>query len=664
VRAARLRVALVVREFTPDRDQVSRYVQHAGQELVRAGHQVHLLSAQGEFDTAEKHGMDAVPLPALSEGQTFLTPAHAHADRVYAALRALHEHTPLDAVEFPERDGEGLTTIRAKRLLGEFRDTALTVRLHAPAALLAPHLGEHPGNTDRAMAAHAEEYCVRHADLLLLPSGRVAEYARERNGRVLAAPYPVPPVAPVPLADPASRAAHHVVYAGPLDPLGGADVFVQAAVRLARTEPDVTFTLFGPRTAHRRLGLPHADHLARRIPADLRWRIGFLDPADAPDRAAVWASAHLCVIPARWDNCPFEALEAMAHGVPVVCTEGGGTAELVSNGRSGFVVPPGDPEALAGVLAKLVGPGSSYDDDRAAMSRQARAAVRDYGAPAARRLIAGYRTARRPSVPVRTAAPVSVIVAVHNKGRWLRETLASVRAQTHPAVEIVVVNDGSTDPATITAFHALPDDVVKVDKTNGGPGSAYNAGFAAAGGEFLLPLDGDDLLHPDCVAIMAAVLHREPELAYAACYVRHFGLLDVIDAPLGIVPALTPFLNTAGKRTRLLRRTAVEAVGGYDEELPTLDDWELLVRLDRAGYEGDVVPRALFSYRRHAESLTFASPAPMFHDEYQYILAKHADVLAEQGLAACHHLLHLWKNRVEPSLAGRWRQAAEEGRHA
>ncbi|MGG2463640.1 hypothetical protein ACO0M4_28220 [Streptomyces sp. RGM 3693] len=175
-----------------------------------------------------------------------------------------------------------MTAIRAKRLLGEFENTALAVRLHAPAALVGPLSGDHPGDTDWTMAAHAEEYCTRHADLLLAPSDRVTAYARERNGRVRTAPYPVPSTDPAP--DASGSAARHVVYAGPLDPLGGADVFLTAALRLARTNPDLRFTLFGPRTDRHRLGLPYVDRLLRRIPTRLRDRILVREPADMPDR--------------------------------------------------------------------------------------------------------------------------------------------------------------------------------------------------------------------------------------------------------------------------------------------------------------------------------------------------------------------------------------------
>ncbi|MEW2033741.1 glycosyltransferase [Streptomyces roseifaciens] len=657
-------MALVVRDFRPSWDQVSRYVLNAGRQLVRDGHRVHLLSATGDLGEAERHGLRPVPLATRPEGYAYFTPAHAHADRIYEALRALAAASGLDAVEFPDRDGEGLTTIRAKRLLGEFPDTALTVRAHAPASLTGPLSGEQPGDTDRAMAAYAEEYCLRHADLVLLPSHRVAAFARSLNRECRYSPCPLAP-SDLLTRPPGDEPLRQVTFAGPVSALGGADVFLTAAARLAESDPDLTFTLFGRRAGRPGAGLLGDRYLDRYldglVTGPLRGRVTFLDPAAVPDRGRLWRDTRLCVVPARWDNRPYEALEAMSHGCPVVCASGGGTAELVADGVSGFVTPAGDPDALVRLLARLTGADAHLLD---ATARLGSAAARSHSDPvtAVRLLADAYREARRGPRKERAGGTpvVSVVITVYNKGRWLAETIASVRAQTHPRTEIVVVNDGSTDPATRAAFHALTG-VVKVDKPNGGPGSAYNAGIAAASGEFVLPLDGDDLLEPDCVATALAALQRAPELGHVSCYVRHFGLVNTMDAPLGTVPALMPFLNTGGKRTRLLRRSALAVVGGYDERLPTLDDVELLIRLERSGQEGDIVPRALFSYRRHAESLTFASPGKQFVDEHQYILAKHADLLAAQGPAACHHLLHLWKNGVEFSPSARWRRARQEG---
>ncbi|WP_424888906.1 glycosyltransferase [Streptomyces sp. XH2] len=652
----------MVRDFRPARDQVSRYVLNAGRQLVRDGHRVHLLSATGDFGEAERHGLRPVPLATRPEEEkyTYFTPAHAHADRIYETLRALAAESGLDAVEFPDRDGEGLTTIRAKRLLGEFPDTALTVRAHAPAALTGPLSGARPGDTDRAMAAYAEEYCIRHADLVLLPSRRVAAYARSLNGKCRYSPCPLAP-SDLLTGPPSGGRSRQVTFAGPVGTLGGADVFLTAAARLAVSDPDVTFTLFGRKAGRPGAGLLGDRRLDRLVSGPLRGRVTFLDPADVPDRAGLWRNTRLCVVPARWDNRPYEALEAMSHGCPVVCASGGGTAELVTDGVSGFVTPVGDPDALARLLTRLTGADAHLLDETARLGSAA-ARARSDPVTAARLLADAYREARPGLREGRTddTPVVSVVISVYNKGRWLAGTLASVRAQTHPRTEIVVVNDGSTDPATRAAFDALTG-VVKVDKPNGGPGSAYNAGIAAASGEFVLPLDGDDLLEPDCVATALEALRRAPELGHVTCYVKHFGLVNAMDAPLGTVPALMPFLNTGGKRTRLLRRSALDAVGGYDERLPTLDDVELLIRLERAGRNGDIVPRALFSYRRHPASLTFASPGEQFVDEHQYILAKHADLLAAQGPAACHHLLHLWKNSIEFSPSARWRRARKEG---
>jgi glycosyltransferase involved in cell wall biosynthesis len=651
-----MRIALVIRNFSPAWDQASRYVLNAGQQLIREGHRIHLVTdtdvGSEAIQAAMRCGLDVVPVHPAPARHDYMAPAHAYADRVYATLRSLRTESGIDAVEFTDQDGEGLTTIRAKRLLGEFCDTALVVRLHAPATLVAQRIGDRRTDFRRSIAAYAEDYCIRHADLLLLPSQSVAHYAQERSQRLWHSPYPLSDHDLGSLVPLSERPEDHIVFAGTLDPAGGVDLFLAAADRLAQTMPKLVFTLFGPRNDHRRFGLPYTQELDRLITGPLRDKLRVLDPVAVTDRTEIWRSARVCVFPARWDNCAYEALEAMSHGGIVICAHQGGMPQVVTHAESGFLVDPTDCDELTGTIARLVG----TEGER--IWRRAAAAARAYGDPhtATARILAGYRQARRhrkPQAPG-TSPTVSVIIAVFNKGLLLRDAVASVRKSEYPNVEIIVVNDGSTDTCTNAVFDALTG-VTKIAKRNGGPGSAYNAGFAASTGDFVLPLDGDDLLHPEFLPTAVRALQRETQLAYVTCYVQHFDLLDVIEAPVGLVPDLMTFLNTAGKRTGLFRRTVFEALRGFDEQLPTLDDWELLIRMSKNGYDADVIPRALFHYRRHAASLTFTSPTDLFLDEHHYILTKHADLLAKQAPAPVYHLLHLWKNKIELSRSARWR---------
>ena len=105
---------------------------------------------------------------------------------------------------------------------------------------------------------------------------------------------------------------------------------------------------------------------------------------------------------------------------------------------------------------------------------------------------------------------ISVVVPFYNNADLLGDCLASIAAQTYPALEVIMVDDGSTDggAAVATAQAAADPRFTLVSVPNGGPGSARNHGISAAGGEFLAFVDADDLLPPDAYATMIAVLER------------------------------------------------------------------------------------------------------------------------------------------------------------
>jgi glycosyltransferase involved in cell wall biosynthesis len=200
--------------------------------------------------------------------------------------------------------------------------------------------------------------------------------------------------------------------------------------------------------------------------------------------------------------------------------------------------------------------------------------------------------------------------------------------------------------------------VVKVRKANGGIASALNAGLAASSGRYIVPLGADDLLHPEYLAKGLAALERNPDLSYVTCYARYFGLLDLVYAPVGYVPELMLFLHTDGKTTTMFDAEALRDVGGYDEDMFAFEDWEIQIRLHKQGHRGDVLPAALFSYRRHAESTVYTRSNFKRVELLQFLADKHQDLLAEQYQVVVAHLLHLWKTGYEPSESVRQQLAA------
>jgi glycosyltransferase involved in cell wall biosynthesis len=227
---------------------------------------------------------------------------------------------------------------------------------------------------------------------------------------------------------------------------------------------------------------------------------------------------------------------------------------------------------------------------------------------------------------------------------------------------VVVVDDGSTDPATRQVFDTLHG-VVKLRQQNRGLAAARNAGIAASSGTLILPLDADDMVHPAYAGLAARALERARDLAYVTSYSRNFGLFDSAFAPVGNVLPLMPFLHTDGRCASLYRRSALEQVGGYDEDLPAYEDWELHIRLGKSGLVGDVLPLELFFYRRHRASLVFRYSNANRVELLQYLMRQHADLLTPQGLELALKLVHLWRTGFESSESMRFIAAEAMANH-
>lgn len=124
---------------------------------------------------------------------------------------------------------------------------------------------------------------------------------------------------------------------------------------------------------------------------------------------------------------------------------------------------------------------------------------------------------------------VSIVINNYNYGCFLSEAIESALEQTYSNLEVIVVDDGSTDNSReIIAQYAEKGKVIPVFKENGGQGSAFNAGFKASRGELVLFLDADDVLLPQCVAKVMEVW--EPHLAKVQW---RMGLVDKRKKPLG-----------------------------------------------------------------------------------------------------------------------------------
>src|SRR5580692_7737105 len=116
---------------------------------------------------------------------------------------------------------------------------------------------------------------------------------------------------------------------------------------------------------------------------------------------------------------------------------------------------------------------------------------------------------------------VSILINNYNYAKFLDQAIDSALTQTYGKVEVVVVDDGSTD-ASLEIMAGYGDRIVAVTKQNGGQASAYNAGFDASRGEIICILDADDLFLPHKVSRVVAAYEDNPEIGWCFDLVREF----------------------------------------------------------------------------------------------------------------------------------------------
>jgi glycosyltransferase involved in cell wall biosynthesis len=192
---------------------------------------------------------------------------------------------------------------------------------------------------------------------------------------------------------------------------------------------------------------------------------------------------------------------------------------------------------------------------------------------------------------------VSVIIPVHNGGRYLRAALESVLAQTYRPLEVIVVDDGSVDDSGPIAqsFH----DVRYIHQPNQGVAAARNHGIEAARGEYLAFLDQDDLWTPEKLKLQIGYLLSHPDVGYTLTQ-QQFFLDPGATLPAWFRKELLPSVHTGWVLgTLVVRRTAFAEVGNFATGYSAASDGDWFFRAKAAAIPMAVIPELLLLKRIH-----------------------------------------------------------------
>lgn len=234
---------------------------------------------------------------------------------------------------------------------------------------------------------------------------------------------------------------------------------------------------------------------------------------------------------------------------------------------------------------------------------------------------------------------VSIVIPCYNCGPYVFDAIGSARAQDHPHVEIILVNDGSDSPQSLELLRRASRQVDRyVEQPNRGLAAARNAGFRSARGSYVVPLDSDDLLEKKFVSECLDAIRHHPEAGFVHTDYRVFGTEDYVerleDYNLNRLLEENTLIYAA-----LIGKADWELAGGYDDsEKLAYEDWEFWLRMAAHGKFGCQIHKPLFRYRKHGPSLI------------DVLRQHHAELAAR--IRANHPELYEFANRAK--IKARW----------
>jgi glycosyltransferase involved in cell wall biosynthesis len=542
----------------------------------------------------------------------------------------------------------------------------ILVHLHSPTFELAMLNQEPRYRLPEYWVAQMEKFCIVAADAVLSPSRFLADLIQSRFSQPLGITTIPYPLLKNNEPSPESGQQGHLVYVGRFELRKGILPLVKACSQMWAEGTDFTLSLVGGDADFFPRATTVGDFLRQRY---ARWiDSGHLKIlGQLPHSEVLYHMRHAwaTVVPSIWENFPNTCIEAMGERQVVLASRAGGQAEMIEHdGVNGFLFDwqtSGEFERQVQRILDLT------DTERLAIAQNAHQRITTLCDPvtvipqrlAHYRSIIAQQQPRRifprvhqltpdgggnapaglnlfPSSTPEQTGMLSVVVPFYNLGSYLQETLTSILAAVRPPYEVIIINDGSTDIASLALLKEIEsrgmENVRVVHTDNQGLASARNTGAEHARGEFLSFVDADDIVEEGFFAQALALLQRYANVTFVYSWVRYFGEATEIWPTWN---AEFPYLLSHNMLTPLvvLRRSAFLQWARNTPAMEySLEDYEGWVGLVEAGGVGVSLARPLVRYRVRAGSMYRSANRNQLLYLYDVITQRHPEAYRQWGV--------------------------------
>lgn len=657
--------------------------------LVAAGHEVVCLFAKAAdcgarhmAEWTEKFRARGVQLVALPLSKVPIDGLY-YSTRSYEAYNWLKANDRFDVIHFPEWQALGYHTQVAKRQGLAFGRACICIGTHSMTDWLKTANHEYFADHNELQLDHMERQSVALADVLVSPSRYLLEWISGRGWTLPEASYVQQNIMPLSATRPANavtrgtRRISELVFFGRLETRKGVQLFCDALDRLAaRGAAPARVTFLGKEATV--AGMTGEAYVRKRA-ENWRWQVQLLKDYDQVKAMEyLRGEGRLAVVSSLVENSPYTVLECLGADIAFVASRVGGIPELIAAEDVETVCFDLKPDALAARLESVLLNGfkTARPSVDATATKQQWVAWHE---------ACGRAERSKPLQAERSEWPkISLCLTTYNRPAFLRQALESIRALTYPALEVVLVDDGSTQPDAIAILDEIaPEFALRgwqiVRQPNRYLGAARNTGARHATSDYLLFMDDDNYAEPTEVGtLVRAMLGSGADIV--CCGMNYFSGQTAPDRkappkgrwlPTGGSASAGAFANCFGDANALVRRSCFEAVGGFTEDYGvTHEDWEFHARAVLKGFRLEVVPEFLFWYRANEGSMIRTlAPYPNYARSLRPYLdavppALHGLVRYAQGAsrspgpagnsAGWTHYIQLtvqWRSKLEAGLA-------------
>lgn len=569
-------------------------------------------------------GINFVPAaePTIPSARGSVGRAMSTARKVYEYLKS----ESFDIVHASEWKGNVFYALLAKKLGMAFANTTFCIKTSSPGLWSTMGNNVLVDEPQNLLQSYIERKSVEWGDIIISPSLHMLRWM-ENHGYELPKErcYVQPNI--MPISDSCTTASHEgqssayldnvkeLVFFGRLEPRKGIQVFCQALSKLEdkRSTPFKVVFLgkFNPAR------FDAESYIQTHSKAwSFEWEI-IQDYNALEALNYLRTNNRLAVIPSLLDNSPFTIYECLSEKIPFLCSDRGGTPELVDVRDRDEVVVPAHPTKLARRLQEVLDRGikiarPAFDfKENLDIWKKWHLAIGHNPNLRLEATEAGQKVLLSSKLEIPKEKPlVSVCLAHFNRPNELSQAVKSLETQTYDRYEVIVVDDGSDQPEAIAYLNSLEDRFLArgwkiVRQENLYLGAVRNTGVRHARGEYILFMDDDNYAKPhELETFVAAAQYSGADIL--TCFADRFegeeepSLASVTDrlTPIGDCLSYGLLENCYGDSNSLVKRSFFDNIEGFSEDYGVgLDDMEFFSRAILKGGKLFVVPEALYWYR-------------------------------------------------------------------